>query len=262
MNLREHLLSRHCDPDKYAVQLDEENGVATFFLYNLSGQITGYQQYRPNAPKTQSNDEAKGKYYTFVSDTKKPAMFGVDIVPDEYGKNDIMIITEGLFDAVRFHAANLRAVATLTNDPKPLKNQLRFLSGLKIAVCDGGAAECLVYVGSKGNKFMGTNAQKLANDLVLRPVEDKDFNDVEMTDDNGVKMSVWNAVEMPYSTYEKLMPTGMFGRKDIPTIGVTAMLIVSSALVEQNPDAYAAIGFGIEDAIKIVRADKKVELVE
>ena len=140
MNLREHLLSRHCDPDKYAVQLDEENGVATFFLYNLSGQITGYQQYRPNAPKTQSNDEAKGKYYTFVSDTKKPAMFGVDIVPDEYGKNDIMIITEGLFDAVRFHAANLRAVATLTNDPKPLKNQLRLLPGLKIAVCDGGAA--------------------------------------------------------------------------------------------------------------------------
>jgi len=126
----------------------------------------------------------------------------------------------------------------------------------------GGAAECLVYVGSKGNKFMGTNAQKLANDLVLRPVEDKDFNDVTLTDDNGVTMSVWTPVEMPYSTYEKLMPTGVFGRKDVPTIGVTAMLIVSSNLVEQNPDAYAAIGFGIEDAVKVVRADKKVELVQ
>lgn len=138
MNLREHLLSRFCDPDKYAVQLDEENGVATFFLYNLSGQITGYQQYRPNAPKTQSNDEAKGKYYTFVSDTKKPAMFGVDINFDK--GYDFTIITEGLFDAVRFHQLGLRAVATLTNDPKPLKNQLRLLPGMKIAVCDGGAA--------------------------------------------------------------------------------------------------------------------------
>lgn len=126
----------------------------------------------------------------------------------------------------------------------------------------GRSAECLVYVGSKGNKFMTNNAQKLANDLVLRPVEDKDFNDVEMTDDNGVKMSVWNQVEMPYDTYQKLMPSGMFGRKDIPTIGVTAMLVVSSDLVEKNPDAYAAIGFGIEDAVKIVRADKGVELVE
>lgn len=141
----------------------------------------------------------------------------------------------------------------LVNEPNP---------EVALVKIKGRAAECLVYVGARGNKFMGVQAEKLADDLVLVPVEDKDFNDVTMKDDNGIEVSVWSQTEMPYSTYNNIMPSGFTGRQDVPTMGVTAMMIVSDDLVTENPDAYAKIGFAIGDVMNIVRADKKVELID
>jgi len=37
--LREHLLNRHLDLELHRPMLDEDEGLATFYLYNLSGQF-------------------------------------------------------------------------------------------------------------------------------------------------------------------------------------------------------------------------------
>jgi hypothetical protein len=122
--------------------------------------------------------------------------------------------------------------------------------------------KCLFYVGSKGNKFLTVNGEKVAKDVQLVPIEDKDFNDVTMTDSNGNEISVWTPVEMPSDTYENLMPSGLFGNKSLSTIGVDAHFILSDAWSTANPDAYATIGLGIDDVSNIVRTDKGLELVE
>ena len=45
------LLKRRCNVSLHRPVLDSEEQVATFYLWNLSGQLVGYQQYRPTAPK-------------------------------------------------------------------------------------------------------------------------------------------------------------------------------------------------------------------
>ena len=44
------LLKRRCNVSLHRPVLDSEEQVATFYLWNLSGQLVGYQQYRPTAP--------------------------------------------------------------------------------------------------------------------------------------------------------------------------------------------------------------------
>ena len=48
MNLTEHLKSRHLDMTLHHPVLDEGTRTVTFFLYNLSGQLVGFQQYKPD----------------------------------------------------------------------------------------------------------------------------------------------------------------------------------------------------------------------
>ena len=71
MSVRAHLRSRGLDPDRQGVFVSEETGTATVLLYNLSGQIVGYQQYNPEGTKSIRNDEKHRsllKYFTFVGD--------------------------------------------------------------------------------------------------------------------------------------------------------------------------------------------------
>lgn len=43
-----HLLMRRCNVSLHQPVLDSKEQVATFYLWNLSGQLVGYQQYRPS----------------------------------------------------------------------------------------------------------------------------------------------------------------------------------------------------------------------
>ena len=53
----QHLKDRHLDINRYeGLYINEEQKLCTFLLYNLSGQIVGFQQYRKDAPKTMRND--------------------------------------------------------------------------------------------------------------------------------------------------------------------------------------------------------------
>lgn len=138
MSLLDHLASRNCFPEKlgYPVALDEDNQVVTFYFFNLSGQFTGYQQYRPNASKAKSNDEAKGRYYTYATEPHQ-ALWGLETLK-RFDSFPFVVITEGIFSACRWHNYGVPAVATFTNNPKRLKNQLQLLDNRPtLAACDG-----------------------------------------------------------------------------------------------------------------------------
>ena len=135
--LREHLKSRHLDFELHRPVLDDENGVAIFYLWNLSGQMVGYQQYRPTGSKKNNNDPREGKYYTF---RKAPtvAVWGVESL---HLTPDVLFLTEGVFDAARLTARGFSAVAVLGNSSTgDLQNWLFMLNRTVVAVCDNDDA--------------------------------------------------------------------------------------------------------------------------
>lgn len=112
MNLTEHLRSRHLDLELHRPMLDEVEGVATFYLWNLSGQLVGYQQYRPLGEKKPQNNPKEGKYFTY---RKQPtlAVWGVESL--KYPGS--VFVCEGVFDACRLTERGCAAVAVLSNNP-------------------------------------------------------------------------------------------------------------------------------------------------
>lgn len=136
MDTLAHLHSRHLNPALYRVSVDEAEAVATFLLFNLSGQVVGYQQYRPGAPKTMSNDPRNGRYFTYV--TKN--MLGVWGLETYNFRNDYLFVTEGVFDACRLHNLGLPAVAVLSNNPKGLANFLFTVPRRVVVVADNDPA--------------------------------------------------------------------------------------------------------------------------
>lgn len=175
-HISSHLAKRGIDPSKTRVIIDEETEDSYFYLYNLSGQIVGYQKYNPNYQKTgQSNlDNPKmAKYFTWVSDEekgKKIAVWGLesfDAMSDEY-----VFLTEGIFDAARIQEAGYPALAILCNDPsESLKSWLKTLPQKKIVIYDNDKAGRKLI---KAGDFAYTvPSGKDANDLT--PEEAKSF---------------------------------------------------------------------------------------
>lgn len=136
--LSEHLRKRHLDCTLHHPVLDEVERVATFFLWNLSGQLVGYQQYRPEGEKKPQNNPKLGKYFTYK---KQPtlAVWGVESL---HLTPHLVFLTEGLFDAARLTERGFSALAVLSNDPTPeLHNWLACLPRRrKVAVCDNDKA--------------------------------------------------------------------------------------------------------------------------
>jgi hypothetical protein len=146
----QHMQDRHVDLDLHTVWLDEAERVATYPLWNLSGQLSGYQSYRPDADKVQKNNET-GRYYTYrgkkvapdrLERPNKNRAVSVACMESWYLTNTLFV-TEGYFDAVRFTELGVSAVALLSNDPSvDLQNWLYFVrqERLVVSVCDPGKA--------------------------------------------------------------------------------------------------------------------------
>src|ERR1700739_4170099 len=102
-SIEDHLRSRGIDPQKTAVIMDSHANIATFLLYNLSGQLIGYQQYNPAAAKLKHNDLA-GRYYTQVTQegdhNKKLAVWGLESIHEH---DRMFFVTEGIFDCAKIH---------------------------------------------------------------------------------------------------------------------------------------------------------------
>ncbi|AMQ65982.1 hypothetical protein AAY80_142 [Stenotrophomonas phage vB_SmaS-DLP_6] len=147
--LERHLLERGCDPSRYACSLDHEEFVVTFFLFAPgTGKWTGYQQYRPFAPKT---NEAKKfgvkkprdlRYFTHTCDDSV-AVFGAETLSMYDGP---VYLVEGIFDAVKLHSLGLPCLAALGNGAarrgqfSPLAHLLAVTGRKVIGVLDNDAA--------------------------------------------------------------------------------------------------------------------------
>jgi len=160
--LTDHLRKRHLDVNLHRPVLDDVERVVTFFLYNLSGQVIGYQQYRPEGEKKPQNNPKAGKYFTYK---KQPtlAVWGVESL---HLTPHVVFLTEGLFDAARLTERGYSALAALGNDPTPeLGNWLWCLNRRVVAVCDNDKA------GKKLAKFGNQVALTVDKDLGDSPDE-------------------------------------------------------------------------------------------
>lgn len=180
-DLTSHLKDRGIDTTKTKLIMDEESGDTYFFLYNLSGQLVGYQKYNPNYEKKgqrKADDPTMVKYYNYVGDEegkfstiKKIGVWGLE----SYKWSDKYIfITEGIFDIARAHQAGYSGIAVLCNNPTPqLIYWLKTLPQTKIVIYDNDkAGEELRKVGD--HSFTIENGKDL-NDL--SPDEAKSFLD-------------------------------------------------------------------------------------
>lgn len=168
MNLVEHLKSRHLDLQLHRPVLSDTEGVATFYLWNLSGQMVGYQQYRPLGEKKPQNSPKEGKYFTY---RKQPtlAVWGVESLANPGS----LFVCEGIFDACRLTEKGCAAIAVLSNNTGwDLKNWLSMLNRRVVAVCDNDSA------GKKLAKFghesvvcyehdLGDSSEDFVNSLIL-----------------------------------------------------------------------------------------------
>jgi hypothetical protein len=165
----EHLKDRHLNLELHRPMVDEKNRVATFFLYNLSGALVGYQQYRPEGEKKPQNNPKQGKYFTYRSQPTV-AVWGVESL---HLTPHVLFVCEGLFDAARLTSRGVSAVAVLSNNPgADFKNWLKTLNRLVVVVCDGDdAGEKLakygdVFVYPQGEKDLGDSSEDFVTMLV------------------------------------------------------------------------------------------------
>lgn len=134
MSVKQHLQDRYLDTNLHTVWVSEELRCATFPLWNLSGQITGYQRYRPDGNKEKNNDPREGRYFTRVKDGKV-GVWGLE----SWYASDTLFVTEGVFDACRVTALGYSAVAVLSFAVGPTTSQWLKLCRAQrpvVVVCD------------------------------------------------------------------------------------------------------------------------------
>lgn len=168
MDILQHLKDREVT-DFQTIMLAD--ACCYFLLYNLSGQLVGYQRYSPIGIKNCNkatrdywlkHDKNQLKYIPFIlPDTL--AVWGLHT----YDINKPLYIVEGVFDAIILHNLGLSAIAVLGNDPKPLKGWLRTLPNTKIVIPDNdGEAQ-------KGDKLL-----KYGDEIVYIPENWNDLNEM------------------------------------------------------------------------------------
>lgn len=138
MTVFQHLQLRYFDTHLHTAWTDETEGVATFPLWNLSGKLVGYQQYRPSATKKKDNHPKMSRYFTY----RKNRVVGVWGL-ESWKLSNTLFVTEGTFDACRLTALGYSAIATLSNDVDD--STARWLWAVRkfryvVAVCDNDRA--------------------------------------------------------------------------------------------------------------------------
>lgn len=137
LTMYQHMRDRHFKPWLYLNSVVISSDVLTFYLWNLSGQLVGYQQYRPDGNKLERRNPREGKYFTYTSKHYPLAAWGLELLNP---KSRVIYLVEGVFKACRFHNYGMNALAVLGNNPKHLRSWLRSLGYHIHVVCDGDAA--------------------------------------------------------------------------------------------------------------------------
>lgn len=119
-----HLKDRGMDPSKYPIGFDTKEGVITWFLHNGTGDIVGYQQYRPAVDeKKKKNDPKSGRYYTHLP-REVDGVFGWEQIDHQ---DRTIYVVEGIFKAATLHRLGYNSIAVLTSTPKRLKPWFKIL---------------------------------------------------------------------------------------------------------------------------------------
>ena len=160
-DIEQHLKDRGLDTTKTRVILDKKNKVATFLLFNLSGQLVGYQEYNPLLAKTRNN---VGRYITHVTGKNKERMLAVWGTETIDKNKPYLFITEGIFDASKIHNTGEPAIALLSNNSQVVKPWFRILNKRIIAIMD--------------NDVAGNYLSRVANDKYKVPDPYKDLGDM------------------------------------------------------------------------------------
>lgn len=170
MTVLQHLHSRYMDTNLHKVWINEKECIATFPIWNLSGQLVGYQRYRPDKTKERNNDPREGRYFTRLKDSKV-GVWGLE----SWYLSNTLFVTEGIFDACRITNHGVSAIAVFGNDIPPTTLQWIKCIGKSrniVAVCDNDAAGSrLARVGNlyhtvKGYKDLGEASEDYVIQLI------------------------------------------------------------------------------------------------
>lgn len=132
--LSKHLIERNFRISRY-------NGCTvtdvdmTVLLWNLSGQLVGYQVYNPSLPK-KAKEPRDMKYFTNIT-KGQDGVFGLETVKWTF---PYLFVCEGIFDAARLHAYGLPAIAVLGHHPTHLTSWLKALPHTTVAAVQGDKA--------------------------------------------------------------------------------------------------------------------------
>jgi hypothetical protein len=136
----ENLKERKFELERYPYYaIDEEENVLTLLSWTVTGKISGYCQYRPDKGKDRKNDEGRGRYYVRVGQGFD-SIWGMETY---HYRDDILCLTEGLFDAAPLHNRGIPTLAVFTSNPKPLKSWLYTIPRKIIAIRDNDSASKL-----------------------------------------------------------------------------------------------------------------------
>lgn len=151
MNLHQHLVDRHFIPELYNnIVLDNENQILTVYLHNLSGQLTGYQQYNPNSTDKRTNLKDEARYYTYRTDGHI-AVWGLELLDP---LKPVCFVVEGIFKAAVLHRLGFNAIAVLCNNPKQMRSWFKALPYRLFAIGDNDEAGLkLVNMIGEGTRF-------------------------------------------------------------------------------------------------------------
>ncbi len=123
MKLVKHLKDRGMNPDLYNYSKSYSGNVVTFYLWNLSGQLVGYQQYKPLKTAKKQNNPKSARYFTYLP-SGVDGCFGLELL--DYSKKDLYVV-EGVFKAAVLHRLGFNAVAVLTSSPKRFKSWFKVM---------------------------------------------------------------------------------------------------------------------------------------
>jgi len=134
-HLESHLRDRGLMLEMYSdVFVSETDGVATFLLWNLSGQLVGYQVYNPNGTKKEKTNLKNMKYRTQVGGSFHQPVWGLCSIRPE---TKVVFLVEGVFDAAKLHATGFAALAIFSSaGSKQLTQFLNLLPYRLISILD------------------------------------------------------------------------------------------------------------------------------
>lgn len=160
-HLLDYLKRRHLNLELHRPVVDTESRTVTFLLYNLSGSLVGFQQHRPDAPKTpQKRGPREARYFTY----RKQPTHGVWGLESLYQDDGPVFLTEGVFDAARLTEVGKSSLAVCCNDPqRDLRNWLQMLARPIVVVADNDKA--------------GRKLAKFGDFVEYCPVEGQDLGD-------------------------------------------------------------------------------------